>query len=280
MATESIILVLIAALMHALWNAFLKAADDRLKILGLIATAHVLFGVFLAVSYPFPAIESWYFIVGSTIVHFGYYFLIYHSYRLGDLSDVYPISRGMAPVIVAVGAQLFTGEYLPAWAWVGILITSLGIFTLSANVLKGKTPSIILVTAMATGLLIGIYSVIDGMGVRVAGSNMGYIGWLFIGEIFIVMFVVVRLRKKLRQTSAKTYAIGLFGGAISAGAYAIVIYVKATEPLGMVSTLRETSVVFATLIGIFWLGDRPWKMRILASAIVTTGVVIMGVFAS
>lgn len=278
MATESIFLVLIAAFMHALWNAMVKTASNRLLILGLIASAHVLVGMVLAVQYPFPSIESLYYIGASTIIHFGYYFLIYHSYKLGDLSDVYPIARGMAPVIVALGAQIFTNEYLSAWAWVGIIITSLGIFILSANILKGNTHPIIILTAMMTGLLIGIYSVIDGMGVRLSGSEFGYIAWLFICEIFVAAFAFIYLGKRLLSVPPKIFAIGLFGGFVSAIAYGIVIYVKASEPLGMVSSFRETSVVFATLIGIFWLGERPWKLRIFASTIVMSGVVIIGFF--
>ena len=279
MALESIIFVLIAAFLHALWNAFVNASEDRLFILGMIATAHVIVGTVLAILQPFPSIDSWYFIAASTIIHFGYYFLIYHSYRLGDLSDVYPIARGMAPVIVAVGAQIFTNEYLPPWAWGGIIITSIGIFTLSGSILKGSTPPIAILTAVLTGVLIGMYSLIDGMGVRVSGSALSYIAWLFIGEIFVSVFVFTYLRKNLSAVSTKTIKLGIIGGFISAAAYGIVIYIKASEPLGLVSTFRETSVVFATLIGILWLGERPWRLKIFASLIVTIGVVIMGVFA-
>lgn len=280
MAFESFIFILLAAFMHALWNALVKAADNRLMILGLIASAHVMVGVTLAILYPMPSMQSWFFIGASTFIHFGYYFLIYHSYRLGDLSDVYPIARGMAPVIVAVGAQIFTNEALPFWAWVGVIITTLGIFTLSGNILRGSTPPITILTSVVTGILIGAYSLIDGMGVRVSESEMGYIAWLFILEIFVAGFVFVYLGKKITTMPKKTFLIGLLGGAVSAAAYGIVIYIKASEPLGMVSTLRETSVVFATLIGIFWLGERPWKLKAAASIIVTIGVVIMGVFAA
>lgn len=275
MTLPMISIVLFAALLHALWNAFVKAADDRLAILGLIAFGHVLLGMILAAQNPIPAYESWGFITGSTIIHFGYYFLLYHSYRLGDLSQVYPIARGMSPVLVALGAQIFAGEALPPMAWAGILLASAGIFLLAGDVFRGATPPIVVLTALSTGVLIASYSLVDGMGVRVAGSAQGYIAWLFIAEIFVVLFVFTRMKRKIMYVSRQTLFLGLFGGLVSAAAYGLVIYVKAIAPLGMVSTLRETSVVFAALIGMLWLGERPWRVRLLASVTVSLGVIVM-----
>jgi len=276
MTLTTISIVLFAALLHALWNAFVKAADDRFAILGLIAVGHVILGIALATQNPFPAPESWPFIAGSTVIHFGYYFLLYHSYRLGDLSQVYPIARGMSPVLVALGAQVFAGETLPPAAWAGILLASAGIFMMAGDVFRGETPPLVVLTALATGVMIASYSLVDGMGVRVAATSLGYIGWLFVAESIIAAFVFARLGRRMLTISRQTLILGLIGGLISATAYGLVIYVKAIAPLGMVSTLRETSVVFAALIGMIWLGERPWKLRLAASIIVATGVVILG----
>lgn len=276
MTLASISIVLFAALLHALWNAFVKAADDRLAILGLISVGHVLLGIFLAVQNPVPAVESWPFIVGSTVIHFGYYFLLYHSYRLGDLSHVYPIARGMSPVLVALGAQVFAGEALPPIAWAGILLASTGIFMMAGDIFRGATPPLVVLTALATGAMIAAYSLVDGMGVRVAQTAAGYVGWLFIAEIFTAAFILARVGKGILKISRKTIILGLMGGIVSSIAYGLVIYVKAIAPLGMVSTLRETSVVFAALIGMLWLGERPWKLRLAASVVVASGVVILG----
>lgn len=276
MTLTTISIVLFAALLHALWNAFVKAADDRFAILGLIAVGHVILGIALATQNPFPAPESWPFIAGSTVIHFGYYFLLYHSYRLGDLSQVYPIARGMSPVLVALGAQVFAGETLPPAAWAGILLASAGIFMMAGDVFRGETPPLVVLTALATGVMIASYSLVDGMGVRVAATSLGYIGWLFVAESIIAAFVFARLGRRMLTISRQTLILGLIGGLISATAYGLVIYVKAIAPLGMVSTLRETSVVFAALIGMLWLGERPWKLRLAASIIVATGVVILG----
>lgn len=276
MTITTISIVLFAALLHALWNAFVKVADDRFAILGLISVGHVILGIILATQHPIPAIESWPYIVGSTVIHFGYYFLLYHSYRLGDLSHVYPIARGMSPVLVALGAQVFAGETLPPVAWAGILMASTGIFMMAGDVFRGTTPPVVVVTALATGGMIASYSLVDGMGVRLAQSSLGYVGWLFIAEIFTAGFILARVGKGMLTLSRKTLVLGLMGGLVSAIAYGLVIYVKAIAPLGMVSTLRETSVVFAALIGMLWLGERPWKLRMAASIVVAIGVITMG----
>jgi len=275
MSYATISIVLFAALLHALWNAFIKAADDRLATLGLISLGHVVLGGILASQYPAPAPESWPFIAGSTIIHFGYYFLLYHSYRLGDLSHVYPIARGMSPVLVALGAQVFAGEVLPPIAWGGILLASFGIFMLAGDLFRSATPPLVVLTALATGTMIASYSLVDGMGVRVAGTALGYIGWLFIAEIFTAGFIFARMGGKMLQISRRTLVFGLIGGLVSASAYGLVIYVKTIAPLGMVSTLRETSVVFATLIGMIWLKERPWKLRLVAAMVVVSGVILI-----
>lgn len=276
MTLATISIVLFAALLHALWNAFVKAADDRFAILGLISVGHVILGIALATQHPIPAIESWPYIFASTVIHFGYYFLLYHSYRLGDLSHVYPIARGMSPVLVALGAQVFVGETLPPMAWAGILLASTGIFMMAGDIFRGATPPVVVLTALATGGMIAGYSLVDGMGVRLAQSSLGYVGWLFIAEIFTAGFILARVGKGMLTLSRQTLFLGIMGGLVSATAYGLVIYVKAIAPLGMVSTLRETSVVFAALIGMLWLGERPWKLRLAASVVVAIGVVIMG----
>ncbi|PIE16857.1 MAG: hypothetical protein CSA68_00865 [Rhodobacterales bacterium] len=268
-------IVLSAAMLHALWNALVKASDNRLAVLGLIAMGNVVLGVVIACFSPIPNVASWWYILGSTAIHFAYFFLLYHSYRLGDLSHVYPIARGMAPVLVALGAQVFAGETLPPLAWLGILTASAGIFILSGNVFRGTTPPIVVLTAMATGVIIASYSLVDGIGVRLAGSESGYIGWLFIFQIFPGLFIFQRIGVEARHISRKTLYMGLMGGVIAAMAYGLVIYAKSFSALGMVSTLRETSVVFAAIIGMVWLHERPWKKRLFASCIVAAGVILM-----
>ena len=275
MTSTVLTMVLAAAVLHAVWNAIVKAAGDRTIILGLISLGHVVFGVVLALSAPAPDAASWIFIFASTIIHFGYYYLLNRSYRLGDLSQTYPISRGISPVLITLGAVVFVGENLPAQAWAGVLVVTLGIFLLSGDIWRGKMSMNLLLTALATGLTIAAYSLVDGMGARSSGTAIGYIGWLFIFEIFVVLFVALRRRGKIASISPKLLAMGIGGGVISATAYGLVIYAKTLAPLGMVSTLRETSVLFAALIGVVILGERPWRTRLVAALVVLLGVVLL-----
>lgn len=275
MSAVAIGLVLLAAVLHASWNALVKSSGDRLAILGLVAGGNMVLGIAIVTQFPVPAIESWPYIAASTVIHFGYYYFLYHSYRLGDLSHVYPIARGMSPVLVALGAQVFAGEVLPPLAWGGIVMSSLGIFMLSGNVFRKEVPPLVVLTAMTTGAIIASYSLVDGMGVRLSGQAMGYIGWLFVFEGFAAVFIFARMVIKGRTVSGRTVLTGLGGGILSGAAYGLVIYAAALAPLGLISTLRETSVVFAALIGIVLMGERPWRLRIVASVVVAGGVILM-----
>ena len=268
-------IVLLAAALHAVWNALVKAAADRAVVLGMISFGHVILGVGMAVMAPLPAMESWGFIVGSTLIHWGYYFFLYHSYRLGDLSQVYPIARGIAPVLVALGAQGFAGEVLPAQAWAGILMVSGGIGLLFMVPKAKQTRPIAVASALAVGATIAAYSVADGMGVRLAESRFGYIGWLFLLECIAAFWFMGYRRKVLRMVTLKTWAIGILGGLISAAAYGLAIFAKSLTTLGTVSAIRESSVIIAALIGVIWFHERPWKIRVAAGAVVAVGVIVL-----
>lgn len=264
-------LVLLAAFFHATWNAGVKGASDKGLVLGLVSLSHVILGGVMALFLPFPPLHVWPFIAASTVIHFLYYILLFHSYRLGDLSQVYPIARGLAPILVTVGAQVFIGEVLPGIAWAGILVVSFGILALALQARKAQGLAILL--AIATGFVIAAYSIVDGIGVRSTPVAMSYVAWLFISEIFVTLYVGIGRGRALLTVDRRIWAIGLGGGVVSTLAYAIVLYAKTLAPLGLVSTLRETSVIFAALIGIVLFKERPWILRAFASIIVALGIV-------
>jgi drug/metabolite transporter (DMT)-like permease len=272
-------LVLTAALLHAIWNALIKGASDRLLALGLIAAGHVTVGVVLIVLFAPPAPAAWPFIALSTVIHFFYYAFLLNSYRLGDLSHVYPISRGIAPVLISFGALIFAGENLPPAAWGAVFIVSFGIIILAWGGGRGSTGTKAVGAALLTGAMIASYSVVDGMGVRVSQSPLGYIGWLFFFEIYVAGYILWRQRARLAALPARTWVIGLSGGFLSAAAYGLVIFAKNIAPFGAVSAVRETSVIVAALIGIILFKERPWGRRLIAAAIVAAGIVLLVLFA-
>jgi len=268
-------LVLFSALLHASWNAMLKAVDDRAGVLGAVSLAHALAGVVLISISPIPDRASWPFIFISTVVHYGYYVLLFRAYRHGDLSQVYPISRGLAPAFVAISAYVLIGESLTPLGWAGLALVSGGICLLAImrGAVQAQRSTIGL--ALVLGLCIGTYSVADGIGVREAGTAVGYMGWLFLFEAPVPLAIALHRRRNRGHFAARTILLGLMGGVAAVTAYGLVLYVKTIAPLGAVSALRESSVIIAALIGVLVFGERPWRGRMLAACIVAAGVVAL-----
>ena len=271
-----IALVLAAAVMHAVWNTVIKVGEDRLMTIALVMAVSGLLGVLLLIGRAPPAPESWIFIALSAAIHTGYYILLIAAYRVGDLSHAYPLARGSAPMMVAAGAALFAGELLSLAELAGIAIVSAGIFSLMATSgfgLRGDWRSI--AYPLATGVVIAVYTVIDGLGVRASGSAPGYIGWLFIFEALPICVIAVAMRGKsavvfLRESWKPATA----GGVLAFGAYALIIWTLSFGSMAHISALRETSVVIAALIGTRLLGE-PFGARRVASAIVVAGGVVV-----
>jgi len=274
MTEFALFLVLAAAVLHAVWNAIVKSGDDKAVVLAMVSAVNVAVGLVLVFLVDLPAPESWPYLIASTLIHYFYYAFLVFSYRLGDLSQVYPIARGIVPVLVALGAMAFIGETLPPTMWVGILGVSFGIAVLSLAGWRQTSPAPVL-AALGTGLIIAMYSVVDGIGVRLSQSPMGYIGWLFVGEIPVSLFVFLRRRGQWSKVSGRILALGLFGGLCAALAYGLVLYAKTIAPLGAVSAVRESSVIVAALIGALLLGERHWRWRIGAAAIVAAGIIVI-----
>ncbi|MCP4318090.1 MAG: EamA family transporter [Hyphomicrobiales bacterium] len=277
MSAGIVTLVLFAAFLHAFWNAIVKGAGDKTIVLGLIALGHVVPGFVIISMTQAPGWHSAPYILASTVVHWGYYYLLNMAYRLGDLSIIYPIARGLAPVLVALGALLWVGENLSWMAWGGIVCVSLGIMTLAGGVFSGTLPLAGVLAAIGVAVIVAAYSLIDGVGVRRSNDAMGYIGWLFVAELAVAGYIFATRPQRLLQASAKTLCLGFFGGLVSGAAYALVLYAKTLAPLGIVSALRETSVIFAAMIGVTWFGEGPKRNRLIAAVIVAAGIVLVGV---
>lgn len=277
MSLSIIAIILSAALLHAIWNSIVKTAIDRTMTLGLVAFGHVLPGAVMVVLLPLPSAESFIYIALSTIVHFAYFYLLGRAYQDGDLSVVYPIARGIVPVLVSLWAWLLLGEVLPLAVWGGIALIIIGILLSSWKVLKSGVGTSTLVMSLGTGFCISIYSLVDGMGVRLSGNTLSYWAWGAFLHLFIASFAGWRRRRVMMSLPLRVWALGIAGGMVSMTAYGLVLYAKNFAPLGAVSALRETSVIFATLIGYFLLKEGSWKRRLSAAVLMTVGIAIIGV---
>ena len=278
MSLSIILLVLLAALLHASWNAMVKTSGDRLIVMACIMTVA---GLASAIFLPFvgvPEKESWLFLFLSVLIHTAYYFSLINAYKYGDLSHVYPLARGIAPILIMLGAIIFVAEIPTFTQSLGVLIASLGIISLAFE--KGvpwksedKRP---LFYALLTGFWIASYTLTDGMGVRRVENPLSYICWLFFLECWPIMFYTMYKRQgEIIPFFKSNLAVCLGGGIASAAAYGIVIYALGLGFMAGVSALRETSVVIATFIGIFLFKEDNAVRRICAGLIVAAGVVLM-----
>ena len=271
-----IVIVLMAATLHAVWNAIVKTAEDRTTMLGLVALGHVIPGAVMVALLPLPAVESLPYVAASTLVHFGYFYMLGRAYAHGDLSVVYPIARGIVPALVALWAMLFAGEVLPTQAWGGIALIACGIQLSSWQALRSGVGRAALGYAVGTGICISAYSLIDGLGVRLSGNTLSYWAWGAFLHLFVASFIGLRKKASLGAVRPRSWIIGIGGGFVSMTAYGLVLYAKTFAPLGAVSALRETSVIFAALIGFVFLKEGHWMRRLGAAVLMAGGVALIG----
>jgi drug/metabolite transporter (DMT)-like permease len=270
-------LVLLAALLHASWNAMAKSGGSpqfsiaSYRLISAICCLPLLF------LFPIPLAQSWPMLLVSTLIHTLYYYTLSRSYRSGDLSQVYPLFRGLAPVLVVLGAALLANEYLAPGAMLGIALVSAGLISITfVGGAIGKIPPLALRWGLATSVLIAAYTVADGMGVRVAGNPFSYIIWLFVLEPIPIGLWLLATDRSGWFSYMRAKPVKICAGALAAaGAYAMVIYAMGVAPMGMVSSLRETSVIFAALIGTFLFREPFGRQRIIAATLVCCGVVLI-----
>lgn len=269
--------VLLAALLHAVWNALVKSGGDRLLVLAAVNGAGALVALPLVFITTAPVAAAWPWLLLSAVLHLGYYFFLIRAYSVGDLAHVYPLARGTAPLLVTGAAALLADERLPAGAVLGVAVASIGIISLA---FEGGPPwrrdARALWFALVTSVFIAGYTVVDGIGVRLSQSTLGYIAWLFlIDGVPIVAYAVLKRPGMVRPFLRRERWPCLGGGLASMTAYGLVIWAMSLGAMGMVSALRETSVLFAVLIGVLLLGERLTARRLFAAVAVCTGVAMM-----
>ncbi len=271
-------LVVFAALLHACWNALLKSGTDRFRAMVVMTTASGLVSVPALAVLPAPAVASWPAILISAAIHIAYNLFLVAAYRYGDLGQVYPIARGTSPLLVTLGALVVAGETPGLSAILGIGLVSCGIIGLARG-WSPDTPRKGLPIALITGGLIAAYTVTDGIGGRASGAPTSYAAWLFATDALpmpLLYWFARGWRTPLFDMSRASLKAAM-GGLVSLLAYAIVIYAASKAPMGGVSALRETSVVFAALIGRLFLGETLDRRRVFGCLTVAAGAILLGV---
>lgn len=276
MSLEVGALVLLAAGMHAGWNALIKIQGDRLAVMAVVTAAGSLISLAVLPFVDAPDPASWPLLVLTILLHTGYHFFLPRAYDHGDLGQVYPIARGSAPLLVTLGAVFIAGETIDPAALLGVVCLAVGVMALTFDKGAGvaKKPRAVLY-ALLTGTFIASYTVVDGLGVRQAGSILGFAVWLTVAD-GLLTFLLVSIWKPsaVRQVLRSSVLVGFLGGALQVGAYWIIIWALAVAPMAMVSSLRETSVLFAAVISTFVLKEGFGVWRFVSAGLVTLGLVL------
>lgn len=263
-------LVLLAAAMHASWNALLKGDDDGFWVMTVMGIATSAACAVLLLFLPLPARASWPFILLSALLHVGYNALLVRAYRGGEFSSAYPIARGSSPLLVTLGAAVTAGEMPTARGLVGILLVSGGIISLAFRGRRLAESGILY--ALGTGVCIAAYSVTDAFGGRSSGAPIAYTLWMCLlwGGTALPLYLLLGRGGPVWRGARRTGRAAA-GGLISVAAYGIVIFAMTRAPMGSVSALRETSVLFAVLLGRLLFGERLTWRRGLAALVIATG---------
>lgn len=272
------LVVLVAAFFHASWNAIIRMRGDKLvsmTLLVLAAGVLALPGLFV---FPLLPRAAWPYVVTSAIVHLGYNTFLALAYHHGELTKVYPLVRGSAPVVTLAVSLLFLDEAVDASEAAGVIVVGLGIMLLAFDggwrkfIASPQT----LVYAAGTSLCITAYTLSDGLGARLADNAHQYVVWLFVLDMLPTAAVVLMIRRRAFLAAMhENWRAGLLGGALSLAAYWIVIWAFTVAPIPIVAALRETSILFALLIGMLWLGEKVTRVRAVSILLVLAGLALM-----
>lgn len=271
-------LTLAAAVLHATWNAILRSGVDRLWSVTIMSFATTLVAIPCALLLPLPRTQSWAYLGISAVLQVLYIILLAHAYRHGELAQVYPIVRGSVPLLVSIGGFVFAGQRLNAGTLSGIGLISVGIVSLAFGRVRAEAKSLAL--ALVTALLVASYVTADGIGVRLAGNSQSYAAWIFVlyGALLPMTFLLLRGRITVSLRAPETLKV-MTGGVVSFVSYGATTAALAAGNVGPVAALRETSIVFAVLIGHIVLGERLTGRRVLVCLAVTLGAVCIGLAA-
>jgi drug/metabolite transporter (DMT)-like permease len=276
LTTLIVVAVIGAGALHAVWNAIAKHLDDRLMAFAMMGIALTVGGGLVLAVAGLPARTAVLFAIASAVIHVGYEVALMNSYRLGAFNQVYPIARGTSPLVVAAGAYFFAGEHLGVIPLAGVAVLAFGLIGLALSagrLTRGELPAV--GVAVLTGLTIATYTVVDGLGVRAAHDPYAYAGLMFAlqGPVFPLMAMFRRPLACWRDTTLLSR--GLLAGALSVVAYGIVLWAQSRAPLAEVAAIRETSVIFAALIGMIFLKERFGTRRVAAAVVIAAGIVLI-----
>jgi phosphonate utilization associated putative membrane protein len=274
-----VLAVLLGALLHAGWNALVKSSTDKEMDTALIHLIGSLMAIPLVLLVGWPPRSAWPYLAASITIHIGYYFALTGAYRHGELGLTYPLMRGVAPLLVALSASVALGEQLSLLGWLGVLGISLGVLVLGLSQHAFEAPKAV-AFALTNAVFIALYTVVDGQGVRAAGNHLTttlqYVATLFMLDGWpFALLVFLRRRGKVLAYARQRWPLALGGAIASLGSYGIALWAMTHAPVATVSALRETSVLFGALLGVWLLKEAFTLRRVVATCAIVAGAMAL-----
>ena len=275
MDTNVFLIILLATVMHAVWNGMVKKHPDKVVAVSGIVFGHVPASIIAIILLPAPSVDCIPYIIASALIHQGYNWYLLSSYKIGDLTQVYPIARGFGPLVATIISILILGLVLDNLIILSICLICLGIMILGIFNQPSKKNSKIIQYSLFTGFFIGLYSLVDGYGARVSLSAITYMSWSFILIAFLFP-IVLKIKKQeniFKNVMSRGKQIFWVGGTLSYIIYIIVVWGFTKAPIPMVGALRETSIIFSIFIGYFFLKEKITSKKIFSIILILVGVV-------
>ena len=277
MSLNIFLIVILAAFLHAIWNAMVKREDDKYFSLTAIVLGHVPISIVVIFLTPTLSIQSIPYIFASAIFLAGYEWCLLSAYRLEDYTKVYPIARGTAPIFIVILSLLFLNINISKSELIGILVISFGIIILGFQYIKTFKNYSAMIYAIATGIFISCYSISDGFGGNLSNSPLNYTAWLMIlnAIFFSILLKIMNMPTVPLKVLNKGKKIFFIGGTLSYIVYGTIVWAFTQAPVPLVAALRETSIIFALLIGTFFLKEKFTLLKVIATFIIFFGVVLL-----
>jgi drug/metabolite transporter (DMT)-like permease len=272
---DVLLFVLFGALLHAGWNAMVKAGTDKSLDAAMIALGAAVIALPFLPFMPLPNADAVPFLLASAFLQFGYFHLVAAASSAGDIGLVYPLMRGGAPLLIAATSSLIVGETLTRGATAGIVAISAGIFTLAFEARRSGRRAIIL--ALLNAVFIAAYTFVDGIGARISGNAISYTLWMaLLPPVLLFGWAIARrgIAPVARHVGRNAWR-GLMGGAGSIGSYGIALWAMTKAPVATVAALRETSILFAIVISVTVLKERISPFRIAAAILIALGALLL-----
>lgn len=267
--------VLGAALLHASWNALLKLGSSKRATMVVLSLTEVPTGLLIALSRPWPSTGVWPWIIAAGFAHLAYKLFLLYAYDFGDLSRVYPIARGAAPMLVLIVGAVFLPDRVGAWEYAGIAIVGAGIVMMAQGAFHGGENRRLVPLALGSALATATYTMIDGQGARISGDAVAYVAWVFVADGLIFSTVILSwVGRRALPAEPAEWAKGAAASLASYFSYAIAVWAMTVAPIALVAALRETSILFAVLIGWLLFAERMTRGKWLAVALIVAGVVV------